>query len=54
VVWSQPGQIVMKPYLKKCPTQNRADRVAQVVEPNKCETLSSNPSITQKQQQKTM
>jgi hypothetical protein len=41
---SQPGQIVLKSLSQKHPTQNNADRVAQVVEhhPSKHEALSSN------------
>jgi hypothetical protein len=49
-VQGQSGQIVLESLFQKYPTQNRAGRVAQVVEylPSKCKALSSNPSITKK------
>jgi hypothetical protein len=49
-LWSQPGQIVREILSQKYPRQNRAGRVAQVIEclPSKCKTLSSNPSTTKR------
>jgi hypothetical protein len=44
LVLSQPLQIVCKTLSRKYSTQKRIGGVAQVVEPSKCEVLSSNPS----------
>jgi hypothetical protein len=49
-VKGQPRQIALEALSQKYPIQNRAGRVAHVVEhpPSKCKTLSSNSSITEK------
>jgi hypothetical protein len=51
-----PGLMVCETLTQKYPTQNRASRVARVVEhlPAKCETLSSNPSASKKKKKEYM